>query len=166
MVQYYANDMIENDGSSMSRLPVDDYQPQLQVESTIHRQPKYDDYYTMPPGENYYTDYENVEQNQAYTTNVNFDNNLNEVAGSSAFSIEQHNSQSSKQQHNLQPSQPAQSNQQSIEYLSNNQPNTNVRIPNYLLSDTDDSQTGYQNHPSNKISQESDFDYSTNSEMN
>lgn len=154
--------MIGDDGGSMSRLPADGYQ-QYQTESTLQVHPKHDEYYSVSPGENYYaTEYDGVDQNQAYSTNVNFDNS-HEMPTSSSVGIEQNNRESSislqQQQH------------QSIEYSTNIEPTaadtvtaTDIRVPNYLQSDTDDSQPDYQN--SNKTQPDSDFDFSTNSEMN
>lgn len=151
--------MIGNDESSMSRLPSDGYQ-QYQTQSTLQVQPKVDEYYTVSPGENYYNDYETVDQNQTYSTNTTFDKS-HELPTSSSVAVEQHNQQKQKQQQ-----QQRRQSQQKIEYTTNIEPAADVRIPNYLQSDTDDSQTGYQNNPSSKIQQDSDFDFSTNSDMN
>lgn len=148
--------MIGNDGSSMSRLSSDGYQ-QYQTQSTLQAQPKHDEYYSVSPGENYYSDYGDagaINQNQTYLTNTTFD----ELATSSSVAVEQHNRQQQQQQQ--------QQKQHQIEYTANNKPAADIRIPNYLQSDTDDSQTGYQNSPSNKIQQDSDFDFSTNSDKN
>lgn len=149
--------MIGNDESSMNRLPSDGYQ-QYQTQLTLQVQPKVDEYYTVSPGENYYNDYETVDQNQTYLTNTTFDKS-HELPTTSSVAIEQQKQQQQKQQQRRQS-------QQQIEYTTNIEPVADVRIPNYLQSDTDDSQTVYQNNPSSKIQQDSDFDFSTNSDIN
>lgn len=124
---YYTTDATEiNDGSGNN----DGYQ-QFQTETTLQVQPKQDEYYTVSPGENYYTDYENVNENRTYGVPSN------------VGAVEQ------------QP-------QQQSNALAQQEP---IHIPNYLQSDTDDSQAGYQNQTSNNApqSQDSDFDFSTNS---
>ncbi|XP_055324627.1 putative uncharacterized protein DDB_G0271606 isoform X2 [Sitodiplosis mosellana] len=170
-IQYYANDMIGNDGSSMSRLPSSDGYQQYETQSALQAQLKHDDYYTVSPGENYYSDYGTVDQNQTYSTNATFDNS-HELPTSSLVAVDQHGRQQQQpqqqpQQQQQQPQQrQSQQSQQKIEYTTNAEPASDIRIPNYLQSDTDDSQTGYANNPSNKIQQDSDFDFSTNSETN
>lgn len=159
--------MIGNDGNSMSGLPSSDAYQQYQTQSTLQTQPKLDEYYTVSPGENYYSDYGTVDPNQTYSKNASFDSS-HELPTSNLVTVEQHGRQQQQQQQQpsqYQQNQPQQS-QQQIEYRTNAEPATDARIPNYLQSDTDDSQTGYPTNPSNKIQQESDFDFSTNSDTN
>lgn len=157
--------MIGNDGNSMSGLPSSDAYQQYQTQSTLQTQPKLDEYYTVSPGENYYSDYGTVEQDQTYSKNASFDSSR-ELPTSNLVAVEQHERQQQQQQPSqFQQSQPQQS-QQQIEYVTSAESAIDVRIPNYLQSDTDDSQTGYPSNPSNKIQQESDFDFSTNSDTN
>lgn len=142
-MQYYANDGIENTGSSMG-LPADGYQ-QYQSEVTLQVQPKHDDYYSVQPGENYYSDYGGVDEQQTYSMSPNTVNSR-EYSTMNTVAVKQQN---------LQP-------QQEPNLIANTQPAINTSTPNYLQSDTDDS-TGYQNIPSNKTApnQDSDFDFST-----
>lgn len=110
-------------------------------------QPKQDEYYTVSPGENYYTDYENTNENQTYELPSNTGNS--QVVDVAVM-------EQSQLQHQQQPPMQTQPQLQSIQQ----QP-----IPNYLQSDSEDSQIAYQNQPTNNApqSQESDFDFSTNS---
>lgn len=126
----------------------DGYQ-QFQTEQTLQVQPKQDEYYTVSPGENYYTDYENINENQTYAVPSNVGN----VA-------QQKQNQSQKQ-----PQQQQQQQQYQPQSNLPNQPNEPIHVPNYLQSDTDDSQTGYPNQTTIAApqSQDSDFDFSTNS---
>lgn len=149
--------MIGNDGSS--RLPADSYQ-QYQMESTQQQaQPKQDDYYTISPGENYYTEY-GVDDNQGYSGGGYSNPHVPTTVSNTVASVEQHNLQSPYQQ------------QQQPDYstnLTNIEPVVDTHIPNYLQSDTDDSQRDvHQNNATNKPPQnnDSDFDFSTNSDMN
>lgn len=149
--------MIGNGESSTGRLPADSYQ-QYQMESMQQPvQPKHDDYYTVSPGENYYTEYSGggVDDSQTgYSVGGNYDNS-HEPINAAAVMAEPNNLQYEQQ----------------TDYLAKSEPITdtiNTHIPNYLQSDTDDSQTGYRNDVTNKTpqNQDSDFDFSTNSDAN
>lgn len=158
--------MIENDDNTMSGLPSSDAYQQYQTQSTLLTQPKLDEYYTVSPGENYYSDYGTVDQNQTYSTNADFDSSR-ELPTSNLVAAERHGRHQQQQEPPTQfkQTQPQQL-QQQIEYITSADPAADLRIPNYLQSDTDDSQTGYPNNPSSKLQQESDFDFSTNSDTN
>lgn len=154
-MQYYTSEETEiNDG------PVNDGYQQFQAKTTLQVPPKQDEYYTVSPGENYYTDYENVNENQTYAVPSNARN-------ASAVAAQQKQNHSQKQQQQVpqphpQP-QPQQIQPQSISNLpKQHEP---IHVPNYLQSDTDDSQIGYPNQAANAApqSQDSDFDFSTNS---
>lgn len=150
---YYSTDAAQiNDGSANH----DGYQ-QFQPEATLQVQPKQDEYYTVSPGENYYTDYENVNENQTYTVPSNARNSrTSETSATDQQKLQQQQPQPQQQHHQQQekqqPPQP---------------PLPAAHVPNYLQSDTDDSQIGYQNQPTNNAPQSqdsnSDFDFSTNS---
>lgn len=143
--------MIGNDGNSTDQLPADSYH-QYQMESMQQpAQPKHDDYYTVSPGENYYTEYSGVDDNQDYSACRNYDNS-HEPTTAAAVVTEQNNLQDEQQ----------------TDYLVTNEQIADAYIPNYLQSDTDDSQTGYRNDTTNKTPQnhDSDFDFSTNSDAN
>lgn len=155
-MQYYGNDAVGNSNGAMN-VPDDGYQ-QYQTESTLQAPPKQDEYYSVSPGENYYSehqfdqqssDYGNVDENQTYSMNTNIGNS-SEVSTFSTGPAEQ--------QSNIQA-------QPEIDYAANTEQVINPHVPNYLQSDTDDSQTGYQTIATNKApqSQDSDFDFSTNS---
>lgn len=140
-MQYYAT----NDAAQIA-------EQQFQGETTL--QPKQDDYYTVSPGENYYTDYDNSNQNQNYALTSNTQNAVHAVDVNVM-----------DQQKIMQPSQ-SQRQQQAPQIQA--QPIQQRQIPNYLQSDTDDSQIGYQNQPTNNSAPQShdstsDFDFSTNS---
>lgn len=145
-MQYYTAEPTEiNDGTAN-----DGYQ-QYQTEPALQVPPKQDEYYTVSPGENYYTDYDD----QTYAASSNTTN----VTGVAA-------QQKENQSHN-QPQQQQQPQPQLQPQPLSNIPNQHepIHVPNYLQSDTDDSQTGYPNQATNAApqSQDSDFDFSTNS---
>lgn len=109
---------------------------QYQVDSTLPAQPEYDDYYTVSPGEKYYEETEPTDTQYGYEASHDTSHDTSYAAPTTA----------PPEQYSVQP-----------------QPN--LHVPNYLQSDSDNSQTGYQTNPSNKApSQDSDFDFSTNSE--
>lgn len=127
-------------------LPGDGYQQYQSEAATLQVQPKHDDYYTVTPGENYYSDYTSgVDEHQTYSMNANTVNSR-EYPTVNTVAVEQQN---------LQP-------QQEPNLIANNQQPINTSIPNYLQSDTDDSQSGYPAISTNKPSQnqDSDFDFS------
>lgn len=141
-MQYYTAEPTEiSDGI------VNDGYQQFQTESALQVPPKQDEYYTVSPGENYYTDYDN----ETYAAPSNTTN----VTGVAAQQTQSHSLNQLQQQPQLQP-QP----------LSNiPKQHEPIHVPNYLQSDTDDSQIGYPNQTTNAApqSQDSDFDFSTNS---
>lgn len=145
-MQYYGNDAVVGN-STVNAADNVGYQ-QYQSETALQPPPKQDEYYTVSPGENYYNDY--VDENQTYSTNTNIGNS-SEVSTFSTAAVEQQ-----QQIHQTQPE---------IDYTVNHEQTINTPAPNYLQSDTDDSQTGYPNVAINQApqSQESDFDFSTNS---
>lgn len=150
-MQYYANDVTEESVNSTS-YPAEGYVPQY--ETPLQTENATDEYYSVQPGENYYGEYEEAATAAAVEQPTNFTIDTNENP---------HNMQPSNapilEQHQVQPN---------IENSSDIEQTMNARIPNYLHSDTDDSQTGYQTFPSNNMppNQDSDFDFSTNSEHN
>lgn len=103
----------------------------------------------MQPGENYYAEYEEA-NDQSTNFSINTNENPHNMVSSNAPILEQQQ---------LEPN---------IDNLRGSEHTMNTHIPNYLHSDTDDSQTGYQSIPNNNLqpNQDSDFDFSTNSEMN
>lgn len=134
----YTVDTITNDGNTMisaTEQLSDGYQQyQYPIDSMSQVQPQQDAYYSVTPGENYYTEYTDDDQNQQYYSEVNTD-------------PEQHL--------------PQQQQQQQIDNTTNVGQANDERIPNYLQSDTDDSQIMDRNQ--NAQYQDSDFDFSTNS---
>lgn len=150
-LQYYTTDTAD-----MNEAAVNDGYQQYQTESTLQVQPKQDEYYTVSPGENYYTDYENVNDNRTYAAPSNATN----LQAVDVPVVEQHHQQQKRQP----PPQPQQQQQPQPQSNQQTQPEP-IYVPNYLQSDTDDSQIGYQNQPANNPpqSQDSDFDFSTNS---
>lgn len=154
-MQYYTTDATEmNDGT------VNDGYQQFQTETTLQVPPKQDEYYTVSPGENYYTDYENVNETpQTYAVPSNAGNSQPVIVAA----VDQQNQ---RQPPPLLPQQQQQQMQHQPQPLSNlptqQEP---IHVPNYLQSDTDDSQIGQQNQTENAApqSQDSDFDFSINS---
>lgn len=129
---------------------------------SVQSQP--DEYYTVSPGENYYSNYE---ANQSYPDYQN-DN----IAETNTVSVEPRTSEGAQNAY--------ESFNQSVDPTTIEQPTHNTdastamqmerqtkpnRVPNYLQSDTDDSQIGNID-PSNANSAtypDSDFEFSTNS---
>lgn len=157
--------MIGNGESSTGRiLPADSYQMESMQQPV---QTKHDDYYTVSPGENYYTEYGGdgssgggvvIDDNQTvYSAGGNYDNSHEPITPAAVMT----------EAHNLQYQQQADY-QQYPQQAAKTEPIVSAHIPNYLQSDTDDSQTGYRNDATNKTPQnhDSDFDFSTNSDAN
>lgn len=148
-MQYYGNDAVV--ANSSGNVADDNYQ-QYPTDATLQVQPKQDEYYTVSPGENYYNeDYGNYDDNQTYSTNTNVGNS-SQLSTISTAATEQ--TTNNPQTH------------QEIEYSEPNAQTRTPQIPNYLQSDTDDSQIGYQNTATNQQapqSQDSDFEFSINS---
>lgn len=146
-MQYYANDVTE-ENANLTSYPNEQGYPQYEM-PLQETQSQNDAYYSVTPGENYYNDYEGTEQNTNYSMNPN----------ESSHNMIPENSTSILEQHQVQPG---------IENATNMEQTMTTHIPNYLQSDTDDSQTGYQMMPDNQMpqNQDSDFDFSTNSENN
>lgn len=149
-MQYYGNDaVVENISGNVA---ADDSYHQYSTDATLQVQPKQDEYYTVSPGENYYNeDYGNYDDNQTYSTNTNVGNSSQLSTISTA------------------PTEQTTNNPQTHQEAVYSEPNAQIasaHIPNYLQSDTDDSQIGYQNIATNQQapqSQDSDFEFSINS---
>lgn len=127
----YTADTITNDGNTMisaTEQLSDGYQ-QYPIDSMSQVQPQQDPYYSVTPGENYYTEYTDDDQNQQYFLDVN----------------------AAQEQHP----------QHQINNTTNVDQANDEQIPNYLQSDTNNSQITDRNQ--NVPYQDSDFDFSTNS---
>lgn len=123
-----------------------------------------DEYYTVSPGENYYSNYD---ANQSYPDYPN-DN----IAETNAAIVEPRPSEGAENAY--------ESFNQSVDPTADEQPTHNIdattavqmerqtkpnRVPNYLQSDTDDSQIGNidLNNANSATYPDSDFEFSTNS---
>lgn len=163
--EYGSSDVITdgNNIPSTNEQYANAYGQQAEIEShQLQTQSQPDEYYTVSPGENYYADYNSNQPYPSQTTEESGGDtggyvSANTIADVSAPNVHEPFNQSAQEVTIEQQQIP---DEVQIERL----PRQN-RIPNYLQSDTDDSQIGYI-EPSNANATsypDSDFEFSTNS---
>lgn len=129
---------------------------QLQIQS----QP--DEYYAVTPGENYYVDYST---SQPYTSHSADDDGVDGNDGNMMANTTSVVATPNAHEPFNQSVQAATIEQQIPDAVQMERQTRPNRVPNYLQSDTDDSQTGYidPNNANSATYPDSDFEFSTNS---